>query len=275
LIYVYGRPQISIEQINNSSGAVTYLHHDQAGSTRLLIGSTGTVTGKCTYSAYGTPTCEGTAATPLAFDAQYTSSDTGLVYLRSRVYDPATAQFLSVDPAVALTREPYAYGGDNPVNRRDPDGLSAEGLEGVPCYFPFCGPPLPAVEGVQHGIEGITHGIESVWNSVNENEGPNDEGEAELKEREQENTDCTANRIANGHAFEKHAGEFGAETPEELERTIEDVLENATKSRGLSNGRTGYYDEDTNTVVIVDPSSPDGGTIFRPSGGEEYFNGLR
>src|ERR1700689_506119 len=118
------------------------------------------------------------------FDGQYTSSDTGLVYLRNRVYDPTTAQFLTVDPAVALTREPYAYGGDNPVNRRDPDGLSAEGLEGVPCYFPFCGPPPPAVEGVQHGIEGITHGIESVGNAVNENEGPNDEGEAALKEKE-------------------------------------------------------------------------------------------
>jgi RHS repeat-associated protein len=171
------------EQINNTTGTVEYLHHDQQGSTRLLTG-TGTVTGKCSYSAYGTPTCEGSATTPLGWDGQYTSSDTGLVYLRNRVYDPSTAQFLSVDPAVALTREPYAYGGDNPVNRRDPDGLSAEGLEGVPCYFPFCGPPPPAVEGVQHGLETVEHGIESVWNAVNENEGPNDEGEAELKENE-------------------------------------------------------------------------------------------
>lgn len=96
--------------------------------------------------------CEGTTTTPLGYDAQYTSSDTGLVYLRNRVYDPATAQFLTVDPAESVTRSPYNYGGDNPVNRRDPDGLSAEGLEGVPCYFPFCGPPPPAVEGVQHGL---------------------------------------------------------------------------------------------------------------------------
>jgi RHS repeat-associated protein len=273
--FIYGPAEMSVEQVA-STGKVLYLHHDQQGSTRLMTSATGTTEASYTYDAYGNETGHtGTTFSSLGYDAQYTSADTGLIYMRARTYDPATAQFLSVDPAVALTREPYAYGGDNPVNRRDPDGLSAEGLEGVPCYFPFCGPPPPAVEGVQHGIEGITHGIESVWNSVNENEGPNDEGEAELKEREQENTDCTANRIANGHAFEKHAGEFGAETPEELERTIEDVLENATQSRELSNGRTGYYDEDTNTVVIVDPSSPDGGTIFRPSGGEEYFNGLR
>jgi hypothetical protein len=34
--YVYGLHQMTIEQINNTTGTVTYLHHDQAGSTRLL-----------------------------------------------------------------------------------------------------------------------------------------------------------------------------------------------------------------------------------------------
>ncbi len=183
--YIYG-PSAPIEQINNTTGTVTYLHHDQAGSTRLLTGSTGKTEGSYSYGAYGTPEHSGTATTPLGYDGQYTSSDTGLIYLRNRVYDPSTAQFLTVDPAVSITREPYVYGGDNPVNRRDPDGLSAEGLEGVPCYFPFCGPPPPAVEGVQHGLEKVEHGLESVWNSVNENEGPNDEGEAALHEKEAE-----------------------------------------------------------------------------------------
>lgn len=183
---MYGPAQTSIEQIN-SEGHVTYLHHDQQGSTRLLTAENGEITGSYTYDAYGVNTGHtGTATTPLGYDGQYTSSDTGLIYLRTRVYDPATAQFLSVDPAVALTRELDAYGGDNPVNRRDPDGLSAEGLEGVPCYFPLCSPPPPAVEGVQHGIETVEHGIESVWKEVNENEGPNDEGEAALHEEEAE-----------------------------------------------------------------------------------------
>src|ERR1700689_2933956 len=100
--YMYGPSGTAIEQIT-SSGTGTYLHHDQAGSTRLLTGSTGTVTGKCTYSAYGNPTCEGTATTPLGYDGQYTSSDTGLIYLRNRVYDPKTAQFLTVDPLVSIS----------------------------------------------------------------------------------------------------------------------------------------------------------------------------
>jgi RHS repeat-associated protein len=55
---------------------------------------------------------------------QYTSSDTGLIYLRARTYDPATAQFLSVDPAEVVTRAPYTYASDNPLNRSDPTGLS-------------------------------------------------------------------------------------------------------------------------------------------------------
>jgi hypothetical protein len=82
---VYGQCALSVEQIS-SGGTATYLHHDQAGSTRLLTGSAGTVTGKCTYSAYGTPTCEGTTTTPLGYDAQYTNTDTGLVYMRARTY---------------------------------------------------------------------------------------------------------------------------------------------------------------------------------------------
>ena len=114
--FIYGRSESRIEQINNSTGTITYLRHDQAGSTSLLTGSTGTVTGKCT---------EGTATTPLGYDAQYTSSDTGLIYLRNRTYDPSTAQFLTVDPLDAITHEPYSYVGDNPVNSGDPSGLSS------------------------------------------------------------------------------------------------------------------------------------------------------
>jgi hypothetical protein len=45
------------------------------------------------------------------------------VYLRARDYDPATAQFLTVDPAVDETRQPYAYVANNPLLATDPTGL--------------------------------------------------------------------------------------------------------------------------------------------------------
>src|ERR1700689_644019 len=60
------------------------------------------------------------------FDAQYTNSDTGLIYMRAREYDPTTGQFLTVDPAVGITRAPYNYAGDNPVNEQDRRGLEEE-----------------------------------------------------------------------------------------------------------------------------------------------------
>jgi RHS repeat-associated protein len=130
--YIYGPGGLPVEQVS-SGGTITYLHHDKQGSTRLLTGSTGTVTGECTYGAYGAPTCEGATTTPLGYDGQYTSSDTGLIYLRARVYDPATAQFLSVDPPAPTTRAPYTYAEDSPLNFGDPTGLwsPTESLEKV------------------------------------------------------------------------------------------------------------------------------------------------
>lgn len=121
--YIYGPGGLPVEQVS-SGGTVTYLHHDQQGSTRLLTGSTGAVTGSTTFDAYGNKTgSTGTGTTPLGYDGQYTSTDTGLIYMRARAYDPATAQFLSVDPVVGLTRAPYGYAGENPLNFGDPTGL--------------------------------------------------------------------------------------------------------------------------------------------------------
>ena len=38
-------------------------------------------------------------------------------------YDPTTAQFLSRDPINPLTRSPYGYVGNNPLDGTDPSGL--------------------------------------------------------------------------------------------------------------------------------------------------------
>jgi hypothetical protein len=40
-----------------------------------------------------------------------------------RYYDPFTEQFLSVDPDVAETGQPYEFTGDDPLNATDPLGL--------------------------------------------------------------------------------------------------------------------------------------------------------
>lgn len=119
--YVYGPAGMPVEQIPVSGGTL-YLHGDQQGSTRLLTNAAGEKAGAYTYNPYGT-TLEhtGAATTPLQHDGQYTSADTGLIYLRARTYDPATAQFLTLDPALDATGEPYGYAQDDPENV-DPTG---------------------------------------------------------------------------------------------------------------------------------------------------------
>jgi hypothetical protein len=52
------------------------------------------------------------------------NSDTGLIYLRARSYDPATAQFINVDPALETTHAPYTYALDSPLGNGDPTGLT-------------------------------------------------------------------------------------------------------------------------------------------------------
>jgi hypothetical protein len=58
----------------------------------------------------------------LCVDSLITDSDP-FWSLVNRYYDPATGEFLSVDPLVQETGEPYAYTEDDPVNGADPLGL--------------------------------------------------------------------------------------------------------------------------------------------------------
>jgi RHS repeat-associated protein len=139
--YIYGPEDLPIEEVN-TEGRALYLHHDQQGSTRLITNSTGAKEAAYTYGPYGELIASaGTATTALGYDGQYTNSDTGLIYLRAREYDPATAQFLSRDPLTGVSGEPYIYAADNPVNVGDPSGL----LFGI---------ELPSLEEVGEGIAG-------------------------------------------------------------------------------------------------------------------------
>lgn len=62
--------------------------------------------------------------------------------MRARYYDPSTAQFLSRDPLVDATHEPYGYVKDNPLNAVDPSGETGR------CPTPNCvnmpPPPTPS-----------------------------------------------------------------------------------------------------------------------------------
>ncbi len=56
------------------------------------------------------------------YAGQYRDEESELMYMRARYYDPETQQFISRDPSVWVTGQPYSYAGGNPVNATDPTG---------------------------------------------------------------------------------------------------------------------------------------------------------
>jgi RHS repeat-associated protein len=96
----------------------------------------------------------------LGFDGQLEDPrGSGLVYLRNRWYDPATAQFLTPDPLSAVSGQAYLYASDNPLSYNDDSGL----LLGIPDTPSFgeVGSALGgfAVEHYGQIAEGVAGGI--------------------------------------------------------------------------------------------------------------------
>lgn len=129
--FYYGDWLIGTE---DNAGAIHYTQSDTLGSTRLVTSNTGAVQGRYDYSAYGGPVSAGAASPDVGFAGAQTDSNTGLVQMGARLYNPAWGQFLSPDTVTpdrtssqALNR--YAYTFDSPTNYTDPSGHQPEGVE--------------------------------------------------------------------------------------------------------------------------------------------------
>lgn len=122
--FIDGPDGIPLEQITGAT--TTYLHHDQLGSIRLITdsaGATGTATTN-TWNPYGGGvSTSGSLTSPFGFAGMYTDAESGLLVGTHRYYDPTTATWLSVDPLVTNTMQPYQYVAGNPLNATDPLGL--------------------------------------------------------------------------------------------------------------------------------------------------------
>jgi RHS repeat-associated protein len=92
-------------------------------------------------------------------------------------------------------------------------------------------------------------------------------------------TQLAAEEIAGGHAYGKHViqqAEFPTvSTPKQFAGEIERIMANPSEVRHLSGGRTAYWDNATQTVVIRNPRAADGGTTFKPVAGKAYFDNLK
>ncbi len=148
-----------LEQVTTTSSGSTasFLVPTQSG-VQGVYSSSGVVQEIAVYSTYGVPTyTTGSQVTLFGFQGSYTDA-TGLIYLINRYYDPTTDQFLSVDPLVIQTVQPYVFTNDNPLNESDSLGLVwfDEGFMmdmggGASNY----GTEIPGLGGVEgEGVEG-------------------------------------------------------------------------------------------------------------------------
>jgi RHS repeat-associated protein len=124
--YIYGTGSTPLAQVSLTGGHTDYLHTDLIGSVRTTTNDTGQVTSDADYDTYGLAQNLGGAPsftiTRFGYAGQYTDP-TGLIYLRARYYDPTTAQFLTRDPLIDQTHNPYGYTAGNPLQFTDPLGL--------------------------------------------------------------------------------------------------------------------------------------------------------
>jgi RHS repeat-associated protein len=127
--YILG---LSVLGQTDSSGVTTWLMPDGAGSTRLLVNSSASITARFAYDAYGnllvTPVgVLNPPATKILFTGQQFDAVLLQYYLRARYYNAMTCRFTTMDSFQGITQRPqtfaaYLYTADNPVNRIDPSG---------------------------------------------------------------------------------------------------------------------------------------------------------
>ncbi len=123
--YAYGAGG-ALAAMTTSAGTFSTVT-DWLGSLTGLVSSSGTQQTKTSYGPYGAATTtslvKGSPTASIGYAGSYTLPDGGgLDNMRARDYNPATGSFLSIDPMLAVSGQPYAYASDVPTYYSDPSG---------------------------------------------------------------------------------------------------------------------------------------------------------
>jgi RHS repeat-associated protein len=112
-----------------TNGQIRTYHYDLRGSTIGLADHAGAVSARLTYGPYGERATADPPDTPFQHHGLFgvITGPTGLEYMRFRWYSPELKRFLNRDAhfgdiSVAGSLNPYAFGGNNPAIRTDPEG---------------------------------------------------------------------------------------------------------------------------------------------------------
>ncbi|MBC8526842.1 MAG: RHS repeat protein [Candidatus Cloacimonetes bacterium] len=124
--YIYGLGLISRIDANNNTN---YYHYDSIGSTIAMTDENGIITHKYAYGPFGQVLQhEEEDDNSFRYVGKYgvMYEDNGLYFMRARYYNPQIGRFISEDPIWDFNL--YAYGGNNPIIKIDPLGLTDQSL---------------------------------------------------------------------------------------------------------------------------------------------------
>jgi RHS repeat-associated protein len=123
--YIYLRSHVIAEV---GAAGTQFDHTDGLGSPVAIRNASAAVFSRTRYEPYGL-TASGDVP-KIGFTGHVNDSDTGLVYMQQRYYDPVAGRFLSIDPVTTDARtgnsfNRYVYAENNPYTYVDPDGRQA------------------------------------------------------------------------------------------------------------------------------------------------------
>ena len=109
-------------------GATSFYNFDGLGSITSLANTSGILTQSYTFDTFGKRTAaNGSIINPFQYSGREFDSETGLLDLRARYYDPTAGRFLSGDPlGFGGGTNFYQYAMNQPTDFIDPYGLLAE-----------------------------------------------------------------------------------------------------------------------------------------------------
>lgn len=121
--------QITVDE--NQRKPIWWYHSDHLGSSSYLTDNFGRPTHYYDQLPFGESMVEHNQSqyygNQYKFNGKELDVATGMYYYGARYYDPRLSIFISVDPLVEQTFEPYSYVGNNPINFIDPTGMSKDG----------------------------------------------------------------------------------------------------------------------------------------------------